>query len=78
MHADTFMYRNSILEATLGTRSRSSVDVGRLTLVAFLMGLGTCETEVIVGDQFEDLRRAQLARATGSAEGKMIVFKPHD
>ena len=58
MHASTFMYRDSILEATPGTCFRGTVEVSRLTLVALLMGLGTCETEV---NQFKDLRRTQLA-----------------
>ena len=40
----------------LGHALGGTVEVGSLALVVLLMGLGTCETEVIVGDQFEDLR----------------------
>ena len=50
------MYRNSFLQATLGTRFGGAVDEGSLALVVLPMGLSTCEAEVIVGDQFEDLR----------------------
>ena len=56
VHAGTPMYRSSFLQATLGTCFGGTVEVGSLALVVLLMGLGTCETEVIVGDQFEDLR----------------------
>ena len=56
VHAGMSMYRNSFLQATLGTRFGSSVDVGGFRLVALRMGLSTCEAEVIVSDQFEDLR----------------------
>ena len=49
------MYRNSFFQATLGTHFRGTVEVGSFTLVVLLMGLGTCEKEVIVSDQFEDL-----------------------
>ena len=63
---------------TLGPRFRGTVEVGSLALVVLLMGLSTCETEVIVGDQFEDLRGTQFAGAAGSGEGEMVVFKSHD
>ena len=56
MHAGMPMYRNSFLQATLGTSFGGTVEVGSLALVVLLMGLSTCESEVIVGDQFEDLR----------------------
>ena len=56
MHAGMPMYRNSPLRATLGTRFGGAVVEGSLALVVLPMGLGTCETEMIVSNQFEDLR----------------------
>ena len=74
----TPMHRNSLLRATLGTRFGGAVVEGSLALVALPMGLDTCETEMIVSDQFEDLRRTQLAGAEGFGEGEMVVLKSHD
>jgi len=69
------MHRNSLFRATLGTRFEGAVVEGRLALEVLPMGLNTCETEMIVSDQFEDLRRTQLAGTTGSGEGEMVVLK---
>ena len=42
VHACTHMYRNSFLQATLGTCFGGTVEVGSLALVVLLMGLSTC------------------------------------
>ena len=77
VHAGTSMYRNSFLQATLGTRFGSSVDEGSFALVVLPMGLSTCEAEMIVGDQFDDLRLTQLTGAARSGEREMVVLKSH-
>ena len=78
MHAGAPMHRNSLFRATLGTRFGGAVVEGSLALEVLPMGLDTCETEMIVRDEFEDLRRTQLASATGFGEGEMVVLKSHD
>ena len=50
MHASLLMYGDSFFEATLGTHAV----VGSLALVTDAVSLGTCETETVIGDQFED------------------------
>ena len=78
VHAGAPMYRGSSLHATLGTCFGDTIEEGRLTIEVLPMGLSTCKTEAIVGYQFEDLRRTQLAGAAGFGEGEMVVFKTHD
>ena len=56
VHASLLMYRNSFFEATLGPHFGHTVVVGSLALVADTVSLGTCKTEAIIGDQFEDFR----------------------
>ena len=56
VHAGTPIYKDSFLQATLGTCFEDTVEEGSLTLEVLPMGLSTCKTEVIVGYQFEDLR----------------------
>ena len=46
------MHGDSIFEATLGTH----FVVGSLALVTDAVSLGTCKTEAVIGDQFEDFR----------------------
>jgi len=78
VHAGTPMHRNPLLRATLGTRFGGAVVEIGLALVALPMGLDTCETEMIISNQFEDLRRTQLAGAAGFGEREMVVLKSHD
>ena len=56
MHASPFVQRDSMLQASLGTYSGGSVHESKLTLKTTAMSLSAGETEVIVGDQLEDLR----------------------
>ena len=52
-------------------------DEGSFALVVLPMGLSTCEAEMIVGDQFDDLRLTQLTGAARSGEREMVVLKSH-
>ena len=54
MHASLFMHRDSIFVATLETHFGHTAVVGSLALVTDAVSLGTCETETVIGDQFED------------------------
>ena len=56
VHADTPVYRDSFLHATLGTCFEDTIDEPRVTPEALPMCLSTCETEMIIGYQFEDFR----------------------
>ena len=56
MHASLFMHGDSIFEATLGRHYGHPAIVGSLALVIDAMSLGTCKTEAVIGDQFEDFR----------------------
>ena len=56
MHASPFVHRDSMLQASLGTHSGGSVRESKFTLKTTAVGLNAGETEVIVGDQLEDLR----------------------
>ena len=56
VHASPFVHRDSMLQASLGTHSGGSVPESKLTLKTTAVGLSAGETEVIVGDQLEDLR----------------------
>ena len=50
MQASLLMYGDSFFEATLGTHFVA----GSLALVTDAVSLGTCKTEAVIGDQFED------------------------
>ena len=54
MQASLLMYGDSFFEATLGTHFGHTVVVGSLALVTDAVSLGTCKTEAVIGDQFED------------------------
>ena len=56
MHASVLMHGDSIFEATLGTHFGHTVVVGSLALETDTVRLGTCKTEAVIGDQFEDFR----------------------
>ena len=56
LHASLFMHGDSIFEATLGRHYGHPAIVGSLALVIDAMSLGTCKTEAVIGDQFEDFR----------------------
>ena len=56
VHASPFVHRDSMLQASLGTHSGDSVRKSKLTLKTTAVGLSAGETEVIVGDQLEELR----------------------
>ena len=56
VHASPLVYRDSMLQESLGTHSRGSVRESELALITIAVGLSAGETEVIVGDQLEDLR----------------------
>ena len=56
VHASLFMHGDSIFEATLGTHFGHTTVVGSLALVTNAVSLGTCKTEAVIGDQFEDFR----------------------
>ena len=45
-----------MLQASLGTHSGGSVHESKLTLITTAVSLSAGETEVVVGDQLEDLR----------------------
>ena len=56
MHASLFMHGDSIFEATLGTHFGHTAVVGSLALLTNAVSLGTCKTEAVISDQFEDFR----------------------
>ena len=56
VHASPFVHKDSMLQVSLGTHSGGSVRESKLTLKTTAVSLSAGETEVIVGDQLEDLR----------------------
>jgi hypothetical protein len=50
------MHGDSIFEATIGTHFGHTAVVDSPALVTDAVGLGTCKTEAVIGDQFEDFR----------------------
>ena len=56
VHASLFMHGDSIFKATLVTHFGHAAVVGSLALGTDAVGLGTCKTEAVIGDQFEEFR----------------------
>ena len=56
VHANPFVHKDSMLQASLGTHSGGSVRESKLTLIITAVSLSAGETEVVVGDQLEVLR----------------------
>ena len=61
VHAGTDMDWNPIMHASFGAHFGLPVEVVLLALVGRVVGIGTNGAEFVVGDDFQDIGRAEFA-----------------
>ena len=69
---------NPVMHASFGAHFGLPVEVGLLALEGRVVGIGTGGAEVVVGDDFQDIRRAEFAISAVEIEGIMVRLEVFD
>ena len=78
MHAGTDVDWNSVMHASLSAHFGISVVECLLALVGRMLGIGAGRAEVVVGDDFQDVWRAEFADSTFMVERVMVRLEIFD
>ena len=72
VHAGKMVDRKPIMFASFGTHLGSTTVEGQSALEGGVMCVGAARANFIAGDEFQDIRGAQLGNSAVKVEGKMV------
>ena len=78
VHAGTTVNRESIILASGGTNLGGTIVEGQSALEGRVICMGAARANFIVGDEFQDVRGAQLGNSSVEVEGKVVRLESFD